>query len=508
MRPGGVLRTEGLGLPPPLHHPAVHLVAAGCLGAALGASVLRFSPVLVLAALAGGLLALLVLRRPEVGLLGIVVATSTVLASDALPPVSMGIGSLLVPDVILLALLGVIVVRKLAERDFRVLDSPLSAPLLALFGIALLSTFVGVAQGSVPISAVVREGRILSYYLTFFIVIALVREARQINLLVGGLLLLATAVAVTMIAQAAAGDTLRFLPGRTEVLETQDVVYSGVTRVLPPGQSLVLAGFLLALTVLLVEPFGPSKLARFFQAGLLGAAVLLTFNRSFWVAVILALGILALVADRPIRQRGVGWAIFALAAAVAILLPLSGDEESPPARAASAAIDRLETLTSEQTIGESSLQFRYVENSYAIPQILSHPLVGLGLGASYRPLLPDLDYGDDRTNYIHNGHFWVMLKAGPLGYLALVWASVLFLSRSFRHWREAPEPRHRAIVLAFALIYVGVLVGSIVNPMLSQVYWAPVIGIMMGVSEVILAGPLRRSGAAQWKRPGARQASS
>jgi hypothetical protein len=44
----------------------------------------------------------------------------------------------------------------------------------------------------------------------------------------------------------------------------------------------------------------------------------------------------------------------------------------------------------------------------------------------------------------------------------------------------------RGTMLAFALTYIAVLVGSIVNPMLMQWYWMPLIGIMMGVNEVII----------------------
>jgi hypothetical protein len=48
------------------------------------------------------------------------------------------------------------------------------------------------------------------------------------------------------------------------------------------------------------------------------------------------------------------------------------------------------------------------------------------------------------------------------------------------------------------LTYLGVIVGSIVNPMFMQWYWTPIIGIMMGTNEVIylkclpdLSNPIR-----------------
>jgi len=51
-----------------------------------------------------------------------------------------------------------------------------------------------------------------------------------------------------------------------------------------------------------------------------------------------------------------------------------------------ATLGRLGTLGNTDTLQESSLQWRNAENAYVIPQILSHPTLGMGLGSNYRPL--------------------------------------------------------------------------------------------------------------------------
>ena len=76
---------------------------------------------------------------------------------------------------------------------------------------------------------------------------------------------------------------------------------------------------------------------------------------------------------------------------------------------------RMSTLFNPDTTKEDSLVYRYIENEYAYPQIESHPFIGLGLGANYRPVDRRVDYGPAKsslTYYIHNGHLWVMLKPG------------------------------------------------------------------------------------------------
>ena len=88
--------------------------------------------------------------------------------------------------------------------------------------------------------------------------------------------------------------------------------------------------------------------------------------------------------------------------------------------------------------------------------------------------------------YIHSGHLWVLLTSGWLGYLALVWLSAVFLLRGFKNWRNIPDAKLRAIMLACLLTYVGVSIAAIVSPIYAQWYWIPVLGIMMGSSESIL----------------------
>jgi O-antigen ligase len=112
--------------------------------------------------------------------------------------------------------------------------------------------------------------------------------------------------------------------------------------------------------------------------------------------------------------------------------------------------------------------------------------VGLGLGASYRPLTPkDYENFDGRT-FIHNGHVYILLKSGIFGYVGLLWFLLGVLVRGLRHWRRIPEPYTSGIVLAFALTSLGVLIVSLVEPYVMTSGWTPVIGVIAGINEVAL----------------------
>ncbi len=313
----------------------------------------------------------------------------------------------------------------------------------------------------------------------------LVREDRQLRLLLRGITFLAVIVAIAMVAQVLLGTSLSILPGRVESLSA---AYSGVTRVLPPGQSLVLVAFVLISVWLIFRGFELVTTALLLQWGLVGLALVLTFNRSFWAAALLVFLLLFLLTASRNRQRLLGLALIALVLLALLLLSALLVSESQTMAFIEATTDRFTTLFNPETTSESSLRWRYVENEHAFARIAAHPLLGLGLGARYRPFDSRIDYFGqewDARSYIHNAHLWIMLNSGLLGYVCFLWLSAVFLVRGFLHWRQVGDPEMRATVLSFTLTYLGLQFAAIVNPIFMQWFWVPVLGIMMGINETI-----------------------
>jgi hypothetical protein len=417
--------------------------------------------------------------------------TSSIVFEDRLPLIPIGIGSLNFPDIPLLMLIALIIVRCLAESGFKFVHTPLDLPLLVFLGMILLSTFIAMGRGSVSTVEAFRGIRMVTYYLTFFIVTNLVRRKAQLFLLIEGLILLATIVAGAMVVQSLLGSSINIFPGRVETLGTQNSVYSGITRVLPPGQSVVMFGFILLVVLIAIDDAPLLFFVRFFQAGLVGLAVILTFNRNFWVITFIALALLVWLLRGQDRKKLLNHGLLALFLGV-IAVGLAYTQWEPHIdRLVQAIFARASSLASADTLEEDSLQFRYIENSYALPQIASHPIIGLGLRAAYRPWDDQLDYvshsfSQDLRTYIHNGHLWVLLTSGWLGYLALVCLSAAFLLRGFKNWRNISNVKMRSIMLACVLTYVGVSIAAIVSPIYAQWFWIPILGILMGTSETIL----------------------
>jgi O-antigen ligase len=158
-------------------------------------------------------------------------------------------------------------------------------------------------------------------------------------------------------------------------------------------------------------------------------------------------------------------------------------------------LGRLASLTSTESFEDpnSSLRWRDFEYQFALPQIVSHPFIGVGAGAMYRPFVVGRDSElFDGRRYIHNGHLSIIVKSGLLGYLCFLVFSLIALFRGFKNWRRITSPQLRAVVLGFSFAYSGILIGSTVSPMILTGSWTPVIGIMLGINEVIIAKAVRK----------------
>ena len=477
---GKVFRSNGL---------LFQTIVACAAGLILGVSSLWIAPLRIMGALVAAACVYAVLKRPELALLGILIATSSIIFEDQLPLLSVGVGSLHVSDILLLGLLGLIVLRWFSEPGFKIVRTPLDWPLLIFYGLMVLSTLIAILHSSIGVEEGRRGLRVLTYYLTFFVVTNLLRERRQLNLLVNGLFLLATIVATAMILQYFFGSSLRFLPGRVETLVTQGTGYKDVTRIIPPGWSVVMVSGVAVFCISIQERLRMSAFLRYLQLGFLGFAIVITFMRAYWAALLFVILLSVFLVRGIEKQRFLGWCMLVLFMLGTVFLYGSSEPQSQVGKLVGATYSRLATLWSTKTAQEGSLQWRYVENQYAIRSIVSHPLLGLGFGAPYRPYDPRLDspgLGWDATSYIHNGHLSILVDSGLLGYLAFAGLSLTYIIRGFRYWHIVAVDSFRGVVLGFTLVYVAALMAALTIPTLTLWSWTPVIGIIMGVNEVIL----------------------
>lgn len=473
--------------------PVFPLIFAGSMGAVVALTICWPICILFIGAAAAFVFVFTIPFRPEIGIIGILIVTSTLVFDKQvyLLRIPIGIGHLTIPDVLLIALFFEVIIVGLWNKKRIFVRTPLDLPLLAFLCIGYLSTFIAIATSSLLFKEALDETRYFSYYLIFFVVTNLIREKKQIHLLVNSILVLGTLVSLVMIIQFGIGESVQIVPGRLESLKTQGIVYHDISRIIPPGQSLVVLGFILLIVSLCVEKMSPITTLKLSQLAVLGTGVVLIFYRHYWVIIGLVVFFLLLLLRGEARKKLIlgGIAIMFFAISLFLFFGLFAPD-SKLGIAGKASYERMLTLFESSTYesADSTWRERYIEYGYALSQIGSHPILGMGLGAKYRPLLPEIDYeGYDGRSWLHNGHLWIIVKTGVLGYISMAWLSVMFLSQGFRGWRYVAEHRMRATVLAITLTYLGVQIASIVEPLMMKAEWIPVIGTMMGINEVIIA---------------------
>jgi O-antigen ligase len=394
------------------------------------------------------------------------------------------------PDILLLASLGWIVVRLLFVPGFRIIRTPLDRPLLLFYGLTIVSTLVAIAQSAVDPGVAIQGIRVFSYYLTFFVVTNLIRDSRQLNFLLNGILFVAVVVAITMIAQYLLGGSV--LQGSVDPA-AEGGGSGGVTRItVPPGFSVLLVSFVTSLCILVLERFKPIGVLQYLQCSLMGVAFVMAFHRSYWAAFIAVL-LLATYLVRGVGwRRLIGWGVPAAFSAVLVLLVVIAAPNLGLSRLVEASWAKLNTVNTRAfTGGDPNYNYRRLENQYAFGAITAKPLLGRGLGTRYRPLDPRLDHIDgtnieDHSDFIHNSHLKILLQSGLLGYLSFTWLSVAFLLRGLRNWRKVSSDRLRAVVLGFSLAYLVALIAAGANSLFTHWSWVPLLGIIMGINEVIL----------------------
>lgn len=458
-------------------------LAICCGFAALAGASVYFSPAVMIAALVCAVAIPGVCKYPELLPLAYLALTSTLIQYTEAPHIPIGVGTLYVTDLLLSIPVGIVFVRLATRPDFKIVRTPLDLPLTLFWGASIASTLIAILASSLPFKRSLGDVRIVTGYLLFFVVTNLVREKAQLKRLIGGFLFLATLVALLTIIQQLFAGSIVFSAFRVENVEG-GAVLSGIARIIPPGQSMMMTGLVAVFAAMVFEKAG---VYRFIQLGLLALGLLISFERASWVTTGLALLTIGLMAGKRERKRLVATSLgIGLLATVLTLAALSRPQ-SHGAEMYRAVTGRLSTLFENKTYEapDSSLRWRDFEYDYALPRIVSDPFVGIGMGAYYRPwtIGKDWEKEDDRS-FIHNGHIAILIKAGIFGYIGLIWFMVGFGLRGLRNWRSIADPCIRGIVLAFALMAPAVLIVSIVEPYLLEMRWAPVLGVIAAITEI------------------------
>jgi len=435
----------------------------------------------------------IIAKKPEIGVLAIFAIAASIFYKQAIPHIPIPGGSLLVTDVILLVLLLRIPFKALTDRSFRLLTTPLDFPLLFFIFAAFISASISIFKYGLDFKLIVgTDLQAIIYYLLFFAITNLIREKKQIRVLFGGLFGIATIVSLLMILQARVVNSVRLMYGRIETADQG----SWATRILPPGEVVIFIAFISAICAIAImnRPFFRS--VYFYLIPILGGGLLLTYNRNYWGSIILSLLIFMLLISKRGRKKFLGWLAIVFVFLMLVILPLT--RLSKTGRVYSDSIvERFSSLfTVKETFASSSLEWRKIENEYALRSIIQHPFLGTGLNVKYRPYLPNMGIdktGWDSTSYIHNGYFSILVNMGLLGFLPFIWFYIHFLVRGFSNWRKIRDNIEKSIVIGFTLSGIAFSLANLAMPKLIEWRGIMVIATIAGMNEAIIRRNKRES---------------
>ena len=163
------------------------------------------------------------------------------------------------------------------------------------------------------------------------------------------------------------------------------------------------------------------------------ACVLLTYERTFWVATAGAILFVAVRSGRGPRARALVWG-----PAVVLVILCSMATVSPGTLGA--AWERL--LSLGQYSSDGSVRYRVVESRHVLEEIGARPVAGSGLGAELVWNRPWEGVATRSYDYTHNGYLWVVWKLGAPAALLLFATLAVAIA-----WRAPPsaDPLMRSV---------------------------------------------------------------
>ncbi len=437
---------------------------------------------------------LLLWQWPEFGLLGILFLAADFLPLD-LVDVRLPIGGgLELRDLLLLGMLGLLTLRGLARKALYIPWWPVGAPLTMFLALALLSAAYALFWQGVETNWALAELRDLSSYALFFITAWVLDQKHRLDRILIGLFVISDLTAVIIFAQQFLGASQPLLPAMTASYwgiwnQGGSAGSIGSIRVVPPSHVLMYFTMLIA-GGLAMYTRGKPRAIFVAQFGGLGLALLLTYTRSQWIATAIALMLMAIVLVPTYKAR---FARLALIGIPVLLLAYGLLQQT--SLFALLSERAMSLLSPAETLDSSSLEWRTFETEEALNSISHHPLMGVGLGNSYRRITTLQGEADGWysgkslvagevsrfTRYVHSSYLWIPVKMGIPAFIIFLWFCAAFLIAGWRLICILPDSQVKGIVLAIVTGFVGLLVWTIFHQHLVMNRSSTAVAFMTGL---------------------------
>lgn len=475
------------------------LLALGVLGIIAIAAAMVVAPLLASGALiglsAGLALARFLWNRSELSLLALVFITASFISANAIN-IPLPIGGIDLRDMGFVGVVGLVGIQQILRYGWRLTIPwwPVSLSILIFLGVALFSLIYALFIQRVQVNLALNEFRALLFLSVFFVTALTITDRRRLRTVALGLFLLADITALIVILQQFLGRDSYLIGAmaegwRVEAADGASGSGIGSLRIIPPGHVLMFIAMLVSFAFGIRRDQSIAQRGFFgFQFLFINIGLLLTYTRSQWIAAALAIAIITLLipaADRRALMGGVA-VLLALSVVAFALMPAELRNDLLGSTFVEATVARFSTmLTPRETLQTYSLQWRIYENGEAFRSIREHPLIGIGLGNTYRTytLTQKETMGFDPLflRYIHNGYLYIAIKMGLIGLAAYAWIAFCFLFHGFRGFTRIRDPELKQLSLVMLAGFVGFSWWCITEPHLLYIEGMSTLGLMIGL---------------------------
>ncbi|MGW6564847.1 O-antigen ligase family protein [Streptomyces sp. NPDC054975] len=194
----------------------------------------------------------------------------------------------------------------------------------------------------------------------------------------------------------------------------------------------------------------------------------LTYERTFWMAALVACAVVLMMSGAQARRIAARWApVGALSLLVCLFALAPGELRT--------AVERLHSVTRLEV--DKSYEYRVIESQIVGEEIRSRPLTGSGFGAT-------ITWGKDdtfntlTTPFAHNGYLWLAWK---IGIPAAAFLVLVIVAAVVRRGPPAEEWRSHALRIGSRASLLALLLISVTFPAFDALGITAVMGLLVAV---------------------------
>lgn len=206
-------------------------------------------------------------------------------------------------------------------------------------------------------------------------------------------------------------------------------------------------------------------------AGIMIVFVLVSFRRTMWGAMVLA--VLPLIWFMPASRRN-----FLIVLGIAVAFVLGGAVLLSPV--GEKLIDAISRRLSETTKEDGSTLYRMALFRFFSEHFTNLPWFGYGPKPLWNEMIK-VDVRELPLENVHSLFFWLWLRLGHVGFVVFVVGITMIMAQAWAIARNAWDPRHRVLALMILLGILMFLFSGIFNPVYGQPRYLILVGLGLGL---------------------------